>query len=87
MKAEGASYKDIAKALRRSESAIANRLNKLKEEVRKEPAPKPPVVNETPESTTAKIEPTFIETISFEHVLIAVVLFGMGFILGASLYA
>lgn len=87
MKAEGASYKEIAKTLRRSESSIANRLNKLKSE---EPfttflnIPVAPPVEA--KSTPAKTEPSFIETISLEHVLLAVVLFGMGFILGASLY-
>jgi len=30
MKADGVSYKEMAKTLRRSESSIANRLNKLK---------------------------------------------------------
>lgn len=88
MKADGVSYKEMAKTLRRSESSIANRLNKLKRENSFDTFLNIPVAPPVePESTPAKSEPTFIETISFEHVLIAAVLFGMGFILGASLYA
>ena len=88
MKADGASYKEMAKALRRSESSIANRLNKQKREESFNTFLNIPVAPPVePKSTPAKSEPTFIETISFEHVLIAVVLFGMGFIFGASLYA
>ena len=87
MKTEGASYKEIAKNLRRSESSIANRLNKLKKDqgfsaILDAEVPLPVVEKSIP----AKTEPSFIETISLEHVLLAVVLFGMGFILGASLY-
>lgn len=87
MKADGASYKEMAKALRRSESSIANRLNKLKKDqsfaaVLDMEIPLP--VEE--KSNPANNEPTFIETISFEHVLLGTTLFGMGFIIGASLY-
>lgn len=87
MKADGVSYKDMAKTLRRSESSIANRLNKLKREDSFDTFLNIPVAPPVEaKSTPAKTEPSFIETISLEHVLLAAVLFGMGFILGASLY-